>query len=122
MNHKHKPWIRSSGAVDSFMSDEIALFFYRQRHIHHLAHLPLLAVGCYHHRPQARIIESNGCGGRGVQAVQGHAVAPDGGPALHDDERAAGDIGQRGQRLSWGDGGWDGDGVDDWIQFFTIPK
>jgi hypothetical protein len=42
----------------------------RQRHIHHLAHGPLLAVCRHHHRPQARV----GCplpgGGRGVQLMQ----------------------------------------------------
>ena len=42
--------------------------------------------------------------------MQGHAVAPDGSPALHDHQRAAGDIGQRGQRLGGGDGGGDGGG------------
>jgi len=36
-------------------------------------------------------------------------------PALDDDERAAGDIGQWRQRLGWGDGGEGGDGVDDGI-------
>jgi len=45
--------------------------------------------------------------------MQCHAVAPDGGPALHDDERAAGDLGQRGQGLGGSDGRGDGDGVDD---------
>jgi len=41
--------------------------------------------------------------------VQGHAVAPDGRPAFDDDQRAAGDDGQRGQGLGGGDGGGDGD-------------
>ena len=47
-----------------------------------------------------------------MQFVQCHAVAPDGCPALHDHQRAAGDSGQRGQRLGGGDGRGDGDGVD----------
>lgn len=48
-----------------------------------------------------------------MQFVQCHAVAPDGCPALHDHQRAAGDVRQRGQRLRGGDGRGDGDGVDD---------
>jgi len=36
--------------------------------------------------------------------VQGHAVAPDGGSALDDDEGAAGDFRERGQGLGGGDG------------------
>jgi hypothetical protein len=44
--------------------------------------------------------------------VQRHAVAPDGCPALHDDERATRDVGQRGKRLGGSDGRGDGDGVD----------
>ena len=51
--------------------------------------------------------------------MQGHAVAPDGGSALHDDEGAARDGGQRRQGLGGGDGQGDGDGVDDWIQLIT---
>lgn len=46
--------------------------------------------------------------------MQRHSVSPDGSPALDDDKRAAGDVGQRGERLGGGDGGDDGDGVDDW--------
>ena len=67
---------------------------------------PPATPGCggHHHRPQARIVEGDGSGRRAVQQVQGHAVAPDGSAALHDDERAAGDVGQRGQRLGGGDG------------------
>ena len=45
--------------------------------------------------------------------MQGHAVAPDGGPARYHYERAAGDGGQRRERLGGGDGRGDGDGVDD---------
>ena len=45
--------------------------------------------------------------------MRGHAVAPGGGAALHDDERATGDLRERGQRLGGGDGRGDGDGVDD---------
>ena len=86
--------------------------FSRQGHIHHLAHYPPLAVAGHHDSPQARIVESDGSSRRAVQTVQGHAVAPDGGAALHDDERAAGDLGQRGQGLGGGDGREDGDGVD----------
>lgn len=54
-----------------------------------------------------------GSSGRGVQPLQGHAVAPDGGPALDDHKRAAGDDGQRGQGLGGGDRRGDGEGVDD---------
>ena len=89
-----------------------ALFLHRQRHIHHLSHLPLLAMTGYDHCPEAKIVECDGCRGRGVQFVQCHAVALDGSPALHDDERAAGDDGQRGQGLGGGDGRGDGDGVN----------
>jgi hypothetical protein len=85
----------------------------RQRHIHHLAHLPLLAMGGYYHRPKARIVEGDGSSRRAVQQMQRHAVAPDGSAALHDHQRAARDVGQRGQRLGGGDGRGDGDGVDD---------
>jgi len=46
--------------------------------------------------------------------MQRHAVSPDRRPALDDDQRAARDGGERGQRLGGGDGGGDGDGVDDW--------
>jgi len=42
---------------------------------------------------------------------QRHAVAPDGSPAFHDNKRAAGDLGQRGQGLCEGHGRGDGDGV-----------
>ncbi len=45
--------------------------------------------------------------------MEGHAVAPDGGPALDDDQRAAGYGGQWRERLGGGDGRRDGDGVDD---------
>lgn len=45
--------------------------------------------------------------------MQGHAVAPDGGPTLDDHERTAGDGRQRRQGLGGGDGRGDGDGVDD---------
>ena len=45
--------------------------------------------------------------------MQGHAVAPDGGAALDDNEGASGDFRERGQGLGGGDGGGDGDGVDD---------
>lgn len=48
-----------------------------------------------------------------MQFVQCHSIAPDGCPALHDHQRAAGDVGQRRERLGGGDGGGDGDGVDD---------
>ena len=68
----------------------------RQRHIHHLAHRPLRAMACHHHCPQARIVEGDGGGGGGVQEVQGHAVAPDGGPAFDDDKSAAGMSGKGG--------------------------
>lgn len=44
--------------------------------------------------------------------MKSHSIAPDGSPALHDHQRAAGDIGQRRERLGGGDGGGDGDGVD----------
>ena len=44
--------------------------------------------------------------------MQGHAVAPDGGAALDDNEGAAGDFRERGQGLGGGDGGGDSDGVD----------
>jgi len=57
--------------------------------------------------------------------VQRHAVAPDGGAALDDDQRAAGDNGQRGQGLGGGDGGEGGDGVDDngsHFQVFILGK
>ena len=63
---------------------------------------------CHHHRSQARIVEGDCPSGRAVQEVQGHAVAPDGGPARDDDERAAGDFGQQGQGLGGGDGRGDG--------------
>lgn len=49
--------------------------------------------------------------------MQGHAVAPDGGPTLDDHERTAGDGGQRGQRLGGGDGRGDGNGVDDGMEW-----
>jgi hypothetical protein len=39
---------------------------------------------------------------------QRHAVAPDGSPAFHDDERAAGDLRKRGQGLDGSDGRGDG--------------
>lgn len=45
--------------------------------------------------------------------MQGHAIAPDGGPALDDDKRAAGYGGQWREQLGWGDGRVDDDGVDD---------
>lgn len=45
--------------------------------------------------------------------MQSHAVAPDGSPALHNHEGAAGDVGERRQRLGRSDGRRDGDGVDD---------
>ena len=96
------------------------LYFCRQRHIHHLAHLPLPAVAGHHHRPQARIVEGDGGCGRAVQPVQGHSVAPDGSPALHDHQRAAGDFRERGQGLGWGDGRGDGDGVDDGGGYFIL--
>ena len=48
-----------------------------------------------------------------MQEVQGHSIAPDGCPALDDDERAAEDFRLWRQRLGGGDGGSDGDGVDD---------
>ena len=35
--------------------EPVALSLYRQRHIHHLAYLPLLAMGSHHHRPETRI-------------------------------------------------------------------
>ena len=66
------------------------------RHIHHLPHRPLPAVRRHHHRPQARIIEGNRRSGGGVQEMQGHAVAPDGGPAFDDDKSAAGMSGKGG--------------------------
>jgi len=52
--------------------------------------------------------------------VKSHSIAPDGSPALHDHQRAAGDIGQRRERLGGGDGGGDGDGVDDETQVKSI--
>jgi len=52
--------------------------------------------------------------------VQGHAVAPDGGPALHNHQRAAGDGGQGRQGLGGGDGRRDGDGVDDGSSSLSI--
>ncbi len=45
---------------------------------------------------------------------------PQAGPALHDDERATRDVGQSGERLGRGDGGGDGDGVDDWSGHFGL--
>ena len=51
--------------------------------------------------------------GRAMQQVKRHPVAPDGSTALDDHKRAAGDDGQRWQRLGGGDGRGDGDGVDD---------
>jgi len=48
-----------------------------------------------------------------VQQMQRHSVAPDRSAALHDHKRAAGDDGQRWQRLGGGGGRGDGDGVDD---------
>lgn len=53
--------------------------------------------------------------------MQRHTVAPDGGPALHDDERAAGDVRQWGQGLGGGDGRGDGDGVGDARFHFITP-
>jgi hypothetical protein len=69
---------------------------------------------------QAWVVEGDGCGGRAVQKVQRHAVAPDGGAAFDDDEGAAGDGGERGQRLGRGDGDGDGDGVDNVSHRFSV--
>ena len=52
--------------------------------------------------------------------MQGHAIAPDGGPALDDDKRAAGDGGQWRERLGGGDGRGDGDGIDDGSSSLSI--
>ena len=48
-----------------------------------------------------------------MEQVQGHPVAPDGRPPLHHNEGAARDLGERGERLRGGNGGGDGDRVDD---------
>ena len=48
-----------------------------------------------------------------MQPVQGHAVSPDGSASFDDNQRATGDVGQWRERLGWGDGGGDGNGVDD---------
>lgn len=53
----------------------------------------------YYHSSKLRIVEGDGRSGRAVQEVQRHSVAPDGGAALYDDERASGDLGQWRQRL-----------------------
>jgi len=72
-----------------------ALLHYLQRHIHHLAHPSLLAVRRHHHRPQARVVEGDGCGRRAVQQMQRRGA---GRAAFDDHQRPAGDIGQGGQR------------------------
>jgi hypothetical protein len=77
-----------------------------------LSQLPLFAMRCHHDCPQAGVIESDVCGGRAVQQVQCHARPPGCG-ALHDNERAARDFWEPGQRLGGGDGSGDGNGVDD---------
>jgi hypothetical protein len=97
------------GFKELFFTDSLV----RKCHIYHLAHLPLPTVTGHHYSPQPRIVECDGCGGRGVQQMQRHAVAPDGRAAHHDDEGATGDLGQWRQRLGGGDGRGDGDGVDD---------
>ncbi len=83
----------------------------RKRHVHHLAHLPLLAVAGRNYTLQAR----TGCPGPLLASHEADSRAmPDHrGPALHDHQRAAGDIGQLRQRLGGGDRRGDGDGVDD---------
>lgn len=82
-----------------------------QSHIHHLADLPLLAVAGHDHCTQARIVEGHSGSRRAVQEMQGHAIAPDGGAALHYDERAARNLRQRRERLGGGDGRGDADGI-----------
>ncbi len=52
--------------------------------------------------------------------MQGHAIAPDGGPALDDDKRAAGDGWQGRQGLGGGDGRGDSDGVDNGSSSLSI--
>jgi hypothetical protein len=68
------------------------------------AHEPLRAVRCHHHSSQTQV----GCLGlrRASRAsrMQRHAVAPDGSPALDDDQRAAGDGGQGREQPGGGDG------------------
>lgn len=60
----------------------------------------------HHHCPQAWVVEGDGRSRGGVQKMEGHAVAPDLGPALDDDQRAAGDGGQQGD--CDGEGDWGG--------------
>jgi hypothetical protein len=101
------------GPVVQISDDRDSLLFFWDGHIDDLAQGEGWIMCCYYNRSQPRIVEGNGRCGGAVQLMQRHAVAPDGGAALHDDEGAAGDFGNRWEGLGWGDGGGDGDGVDD---------
>ena len=50
--------------------------------------------------------------------MQGHAIAPGGGPALDDDKRAAGYGGQWRERLGGGDGRGDCEGSKQQVDFY----
>lgn len=52
--------------------------------------------------------------------MQGHAVSPYWCSALDNDQRATGDVRQWRERLGWGDGGGDGDGIYHKIQIDTF--
>lgn len=51
-------------------------------YIYYVSDLPGGAVAGHHDGAQARVVEGDGCCGRAVQQVQGHAVAPDEGAAF----------------------------------------
>jgi hypothetical protein len=96
--------------------EPVALFLRRQGHVHYLPHRPLLFMAGYDHCPQAQIKDQQWQ----QRASRATCATPRcGSPALNDDERAARDIGQYGQRIGEGDGRGDGDGADDGSGHFS---
>lgn len=65
-------------------------------YIDYVPELPGRAAAGNHDGAQAGIVESDGRRWRGVQQMQGHAVAPDGGAAFYYYERTPGDGGRGG--------------------------
>ena len=62
----------------------VSLFWHCRRNIdfNYLAFVPVWMMGRNDHGPESWVEDSNRSSGRAVQTVKGHAISPDGSPAL----------------------------------------
>ena len=78
----------------------------------HLAFAPIRVVRRDDDSTEPGVVNGNRSGRRSVQAVKCHAVTPDRGTALDDNQYPTGNLGHGRQRLGWGDRLIYADGVE----------